>query len=138
MTMILRLFRKNYLPIAWIILMHILLLMPSGKMPKEEFDLIPNADKLVHFAIYFILTACWVFYLSNQQGLTAKQLTSWTILLPVLAIADGIVVEYLQKLPVIHRDFDWFDALADGIGAIAGTFLARYIVARWGAKEKPL
>lgn len=135
---ILPLFRKNYLPIAWMIIMHILLLMPSGKMPKEEFPLIPNFDKLVHFGIYFALTAAWVFYLSNQAGLKARQLTSWTILLPILAIADGIAVEFLQKLPVIHRDFDWFDALADGIGAISGTFLARYFTARWRAKEKPL
>lgn len=136
--MILRLFRKSYLPIAWIILMHILLLMPSGNMPKEEFDLIPHFDKLVHFAIYFALTAAWVFYLSNQPGLTSRQLATWTILLPVLAIADGIAVEYLQRLPVIHRDFDWFDALADAIGTVAGTMLARYFAATWSAKEKPL
>lgn len=122
----LKIFRTAYLAIAWFIVIHILTLFPFDSNPDTNLNLFPNIDKLVHFGLFFILCFLTGTYFFGKEGLSPKAKNNWFFFIPLLAIIDGISIEFLQKLPAIHRDFEWFDALADAFGAIAGILFAKY------------
>ncbi|ULQ51203.1 VanZ family protein [Flavihumibacter fluvii] len=118
--------RKKFLPYIWLVILHILLLIPMAGSKEQELTFVPQLDKMVHTGLYAILTALWTLMIYQNKSLNKQQKTNWTIVLVILAIGDGIAIEFLQKTPWIHRDFDWFDAVADGIGAISGIFIGKY------------
>ena len=126
----LQILRKKFTPYCWLIIVHILLLMPLEGKHEPEMVFIPMSDKLIHFGLYAILTALWTIFIYQRNSLATQQKFLFTLLLVVLAIVDGIAIEFLQKTPWIHRDFDWFDAFADGVGAVAGIFIGRYLSRR--------
>ncbi|ULQ55090.1 VanZ family protein [Flavihumibacter rivuli] len=127
-----KMLKNGLLAIGWMIGLHFLLLFPGSQFREEPLVLIPNMDKLVHALLYAGLVASICFYLANRYPSQPNKLKKLALLVLVLAIADGIVIEFLQGTPLIHRDFDWYDALADGIGAVAG-----YIFF-WRSKERIL
>lgn len=106
--------------IAWFILIHCAMLFPFHGNPDHSLDLIPDFDKLVHFGMFFGLCLFTGFYLSSREKDWPKA-SGWIVFLPIIASLDGLAVEFLQKLPVIHRDFEWLDALADTLGSFFGT-----------------
>jgi VanZ family protein len=136
--MIQKIFRNKYLPIAWLVLVHILLLMPLEGSHERKLELIANFDKLIHFGLYGVLTTAWVVYFLRAKSFSKTQKIIFSVALLLIAIGDGIAIEFLQKTPLIHRDFDWNDALADGLGAVAGIFFGNYLHRKFYAKEKPL
>ena len=113
-------FERRTFPLIWLVLIHLLLLLPGGSFGKEKIELIPHADKIVHFGLYFILVASWVVFFNLKDDLTPHQKRTWNFILVLLAVGDGIMVEFMQASPLIHRDFDWMDAVADSMGAVAG------------------
>jgi hypothetical protein len=127
----LKIFRTAYLAIAWFIVIHVLTLVPFKSNPDTNLNFFPNIDKLVHFGLFFILCFLWGTYFFSKKDLSQQAKNKWFFILPLLAILDGIGIEFLQKLPVIHRDFEWFDALADGIGAVAGILFAKIIAKKF-------
>ena len=94
---------SKYTAIAWTIIIFILCTLPSEHLP-------PNNDKMSHFIAFAGFTFFWFFHSSRY----------WLIIL--LSAIYGIIIEFWQgSLPEsFHRSFDWFDALADGIGGIIG------------------
>lgn len=74
---------------------------------------IPHLDKLVHFGLWFLLALATrpLFAARGRPGL------AWTVLVPALF---GVAVELIQGLTPA-RSADPFDALADLLGALAGT-----------------
>ncbi len=73
---------------------------------------IPHADKIVHFGIFFILSAL--------IGFEKKILkTSDKIKIILIGTVYGILIEIIQYF-IPWRGFDYFDMLADSIGAICG------------------
>ncbi|GAO41801.1 hypothetical protein FPE01S_01_08150 [Flavihumibacter petaseus NBRC 106054] len=118
--------------------MHILLLFPHQGMPKEDIRLFPHFDKVVHFGFYFLIVFTWCFYLFVNGEYSPRQKRNWGIFITVLAILDGIAVEFLQRSDFIQRDFDWFDALADGIGAICALVAVLLVSPHLPAQKKPL
>jgi len=125
-------FQRRTFPLIWLVLVHILLLLPGNSLPKEKIGLIPHLDKLVHFGLYFVMVAGWALFFNLKTDLTQHQKRNWNIILVLLAIGDGIIIEFMQASPIINRDFDWLDALADGVGAIvgliAGIIFSRYLL----------
>jgi VanZ family protein len=130
---LLQILRKRYFPYLLLIVMHVLLLVPGNKMPDEDIQLIPNFDKLVHFGMYALLTTAWTLLIFQNSSISHRRKIIYTILLLLLAIGDGIAIEFLQKTPLIHRDFDWYDALADGLGAGTGILAGRFFHGRLAA-----
>lgn len=100
--------------------MHFALLLPNRSLDEEKLILFPHFDKLVHFGLYFVLVAAWVVFFNLKSDLTIHQKRNWNIILLLAAIAHGIIIEFLQGSDFINRDFDWYDALADSLGAITG------------------
>lgn len=113
-------FQRRTFPLIVLVFVHFLLLLPGGSFGKEKIELIPHADKIVHFGLYCMMVGSWIVFFNLKSDLNPRQKRTWDFIIVLLAIGDGIIVEFMQASPLIHRDFDWMDALADGIGAIAG------------------
>ncbi len=72
-------------------------------------------DKVIHFAMYFILVGWFV---------QLYQKTSSRIIILAGAILLGMLIEYLQGMTA-YRSFDYFDEIANSIGAMCAFLLAR-------------
>lgn len=102
------LINSKYTAIFWTVLIFILCTIPSENLPDDQ----PN-DKISHFIAFAGFTFFWYFQSSKY------------ILVILIAIIYGIAIEFWQGiLPQnFHRSFDWYDALADGIGGMIGLFI---------------
>ncbi len=99
--------KRPYLAIAYSLFVLGLCVMPSEELPGDV------DDKLAHFIAFAGVSFLWLWASENR------------ILVIALSILFGVAVEFIQgALPVhFHRSFDWYDALADGIGVIIGFLL---------------
>jgi VanZ family protein len=86
-------------------------------LPQAEVPQLGISDKLEHFAAYAGLA------LLGGIGFPRGR---WQVLLPVLLIALGIALEFLQHLAP-GRASEVADALANGLGASAGGALAAIV-----------
>jgi VanZ like family len=111
MKTIIQIIKSKYSAIFWTVLIFVLCTLPSERLP-------PNNDKISHFIAFAAFTFFWFFQSSNYS------------LILLIAAIYGITIEFWQgSLPQdFHRNFDWFDALADGIGGIIG--LPIYLIFR--------
>jgi VanZ family protein len=80
----------------------------------DKFSLIPW-DKAKHFIVFYGLTFLATIALPRSR--------LWKI--GVVLLGFGVAIELLQALPVINRDCDPFDVLADlcGIGFYCGPII---------------
>src|SRR6476620_11226961 len=113
-------FRKKIIPITWLVIVHVLLLMPLKASREEKLIPFEQFDKVIHFGLYAILTPVWTIFINQLDSLSKKQKSGLLIIIVLLAIGDGIAIEFLQKTSFIHRYFHWYDAVADGLGSMAG------------------
>jgi len=107
--LVIRFLEHKYLAFTITLIIFLLCTMPSEQLPKGN-------DKTAHFVVFAGWAFCWQFAFKNYS----KTL--------ILGILYGILIEFWQgSLPVsFHRSFDWYDALADGVGVIIG--LAIYFI----------
>lgn len=89
-----------------------------------------TADKFLHFVILMV----WAF-------LVLESSTIQPMIVVGLGFAFGLLIEVHQEywLPYLipsKRAFEWADALADGLGALAGVTLWRFL--RRSSKKQPL
>jgi VanZ family protein len=105
-----RFLENKYLAFAITLIIFVLCTIPSEQLPKGN-------DKTAHFVAF----AGWAFYWQFAFKNYPKTL--------VLGILYGILIEFWQgSLPVsFHRGFDWYDALADGVGVIIGLVAAFFV-----------
>ncbi len=102
---------KWYLAVYWLCLL-LLTHWPNLSPIRGEPQ---HLDKLVHFTLYCVLSGLAAAAFTSPGSPTAK----WRMLAVLLvAIAFGLVDETTQ--PFTGRDFDWWDWLADILGATTG------------------
>ncbi|KXK36929.1 MAG: VanZ family protein [Saprospiraceae bacterium] len=78
-----------------------------------------GVDKVGHLSFYMVLTFLWSMALRhNKPG---------PVLIMVFAIFFGIAMEYGQLMMFNGRSFDYYDMLANTIGAMIGYKLFKYI-----------
>lgn len=77
-----------------------------------------HVDKLVHFTLYCVLAGLAAATFSTPGSPNAGRRMLAVLL---LAIAFGLVDETTQ--PLTQRDFDWWDWLADILGATTGVLV---------------
>ncbi|MGE3820704.1 MAG: VanZ family protein [Isosphaeraceae bacterium] len=100
-----------------------LILWPKGMLPRSEAGprLLPHADKLIHFSLFCVCSAFWLAAGGRRFA--------------TLVLAGGLVLavgtELLQGMPIIQRDPDPLDALADTVGLIAA------MLVWWPFRERP-
>ena len=115
--------RYNILSILWAIFILVLCLMPGRHLPRIP---IYEFDKIVHFTFYFVL-ALMMYYGWKKQDLFLSLHHSMITKIIIITSSYGFIIEIMQELFTADRHFDIFDALANSIGAVAGSFLAIYI-----------
>lgn len=73
-------------------------------------------DKLIHFLVYAVLAS--LFYLSLFHSDVQQRTVFWALLLTIVV---GALDEYLQSFTIM-RNSNFFDLLADGFGAVMGSY----------------
>jgi hypothetical protein len=125
---------RPYAPaIAWGIFIFVLSVWPGKDFPQLDWGDLLSVDKLVHITFYALLTGLilrgYLLNIKNQQPTTNGDSTTinapnqskmWLIVVYVAlsCTAYGWLLEWIQKTFCQDRMFDWFDGLANTIGAI--------------------
>jgi len=109
MKQLLNILQSKYPAVIWTIIIFILCTIPSQHIPTSQ----TLSDKANHFIAFAGFTFFWLFPYSKPLTIT------------FIGIIYGIIIEFWQAiLPVyFHRGFEWYDALADGLGSIIGYIL---------------
>lgn len=107
--------------IIWTIVIFVLLSM-NGQTIKENsgiFDF-EGADKIVHFFLFFLYSALWIIF-----GINKTSSTQFLYLIVIITGSGyGLVMEYYQEF-FTNREFSYWDAAADTLGTVTGTFLVK-------------
>jgi VanZ family protein len=103
---------------------------PRQLLPREK--LLFSRDKLLHFSAYagltfLLLNAVRLRRLWPPAGAQAAFVLAAVVCL-VVSIS-GLVDEITQ--PLVGRDFEWYDWLADSSGAICGAVLSSIMLRRY-------
>ena len=76
---------------------------------------VSHGDKIFHFLAYCVFTLLWVYTFILKFKWTKKK----AILVAVIvAMLYGILIEVLQGTVTTVRSFDYYDALANSLGAL--------------------
>lgn len=121
-------FHHIFYPIAWTIIVLILLTLPGSMLPQEKAFSIPNFDKLVHMGLFGGFVLLWSIYF-NKKVTNQKKLLVIFFRIFIIGGVYGATTEFIQRY-IPSRDFDIADILADVAGAaiaygIANIFLSR-------------
>ena len=114
--MINRILSRPYAAIAWTILIQVLLCLPGSTLPSGGMFDIPQLDKIIHIILFGGLTGLWCYYF-YLKGKPARQLKTVFFVVYLLASANGIIMEYIQRDYIPNRSFDPADIIADVIAA---------------------
>ena len=106
-------YRKIWLLLGTVYII-IIFLASLTKVPETQIEL-GHTDKLVHFALYFILVG-WFIQLYEKN--------SSRLFILLFAILLGLLIEFLQGM-TSYRSFDYLDEVANSIGALCAFFLAQ-------------
>jgi VanZ family protein len=82
-------------------------------------------DKLVHIFLFAVLVL--LFSLPALKRKVGWPSWALKLLLPLVAVAYGVAVEFIQLQWVPNRGFEWMDVAADAAGAVLGTVLGPFI-----------
>ena len=106
---------KALLAWSWTVVILVLCWIPrmyltsEEKLPKPFF--VPNFDKLVHMGIFAIFAVLWM-----RVGSSSRQ--AWWVLAAGVALA--VITELGQEIPIVNRDCNVADGLADSLGILVG------------------
>lgn len=115
---------KRILKYSWppaivaIIIFYLCCLIPQQDIPDVGFEFFIPTDKIVHFLMFFGLAAVASFnYIYDKKGkIIILKLVVFAILIPILY---GGLIEIIQEKYYPERSGDWYDFLADALGALA-------------------
>jgi VanZ family protein len=116
-----KIFTSLWPAILWSALIFVLMILPGNSIPDEGIFSIPHLDKIVHVIIFAGFVWLWVLYFRNNQ----KENKGTVFKIVLVAIAYGVLMEYVQKYFIPNRSFDVFDIVADTIGAIVSALVIR-------------
>lgn len=107
-----------WLAIVYSIAITVLFLMPTSQLPSVG---LAGIDKIVHILIFLFLTILWQLVVFKRRGdrLTTKS----SFLLLVVMIMFGILIEVLQGEVTVSRTGNFYDVLADLLGAVMGVLV---------------
>ena len=105
--------RKYLLTITFSLLILIACFISLGSLPAPPMS---NFDKLVHFAMFFLLGGCVYFENTRyfRHSINIPRIIWGTLIFPVLY---GGLVELIQNYISPYRVGDWGDFFWDTIGA---------------------
>jgi glycopeptide antibiotics resistance protein len=95
-----------------------------GRLGSPVYNIIPNADKLFHMLMYFILT---MVMLTQYRKLTLKP--GNVVWLALGAFIYGVLIEFMQRYLTQSRSFEKLDIFFNLTGIILGVFIY-YVLCR--------
>ncbi len=106
--------------IIWSVIIFLLLAMPPLNINQEKPLELSGLDKTIHFLLFGIMVWLWGYY---QKTISAngKKIVWPLIITTLITTAYGIIMEYVQDW--VGRDFDVWDMVADGAGAVTAFFI---------------
>lgn len=115
---------KNIIKYTWppaivaAIIFYLSCLIPTNDIPEVKLNLFIPTDKIVHFIMYFGLSLVASFnYIFDKNGkIIILKLIVFAVILPILY---GGLIEIIQAEYFVDRSGDWYDFLADALGALA-------------------
>lgn len=114
-----------FVPAAfWFVVTIVLLTLPQNDLPHSSVFYIPYFDKLVHLAMFFLLTTllCFPFVkISTKRSI----ITAVFLKIALYVILYGVIMEFVQKFFTSTRSFDVADILFDSIGSLSGLLVIR-------------
>ncbi len=105
--------KKNILSLLVALIIMYLSLANAKTFNNVPFINIPYFDKVIHFCMFFGLTA--VLFFENRKSLKS---TGSLLLVAFISFLYGVLMEILQTTLTLTRTGDVFDALADLTGVI--------------------
>ncbi|WP_353078293.1 VanZ family protein [Flavobacterium sp.] len=84
-------------------------------MPIIPFE---NIDKIIHFVFYFVFVFLWIMSLKHIS-------LRYFLIVLFIALLLGISIEFLQEKYTKNRAFDWYDIVANALGAITSFILVK-------------
>ncbi|KAF2000464.1 hypothetical protein P154DRAFT_492151 [Amniculicola lignicola CBS 123094] len=72
-----------------------------------------QSDKALHFIAFFLITLCFYWILETSR----RKVVQITFI--AITVVLGFMSEIVQGLLPIHRDFDYYDILANVLGSLA-------------------
>jgi hypothetical protein len=112
---------RSTVAVLWTLVVLVLCLIPGywlNRVEKAPWIWVPNLDKLVHWGLFVVHTILWL-----RVGSTRGRYV-WVVL---GGVALGIGTELGQKLPIVGRDGNRYDALSDICGVLVGLLVARFV-----------
>lgn len=111
-------------------ILYVSIIRAVPEVPQIQFE---GLDKVVHFLMYFALSGVVCFELYRQRYTFQEvKMRLWGLVYP---IAYGGVIELLQENFFPPRTGDWFDWLADALGALTAFFLAKWLLPKYVKPE---
>ena len=129
-------------PPALVTILVVALIAYATLVPKplgdNDIQLFPGFDKLVHFIMFAVLSMALAFDYGRSKGDYAKIKISRSALavMAFLSALTGGAVEVAQGAMDAGRSADWYDFVADSLGAVAGVAVFAFAVRRLGLDEK--
>jgi len=111
-----KLFGYILVPLAWTVLMQVLFCLPGSSLPDVDKFSIPNLDKYVHIFLFGVFVALWCYYFYGK-GKSPKILKTIFFGVYLVAVFNGVLMEYIQLYYISGRSFDKGDIIADMMGA---------------------
>lgn len=111
-----------YTPIAWTVLILVLLCLPGSTIEELDAPRIPYLDKYVHFLLFAAYCGLWNFYLICKRY-SPGRLKKWYLQIFLTGVIYGALLEVIQYYFVPDRSFDLEDIAADAAGAVAAYLL---------------
>ena len=112
--------------ILWAIFIFVLTVFPTDHIPEDPgWDI--SADKLVHFALFCILTLLLFYGRSlSTKSIIKPQIAS----LLAFSALFGLLMEVVQ-LYIPYRSFSWLDFIADSLGVVVGYLIFKMTSSRY-------
>jgi len=95
--------------LLWTLAIIIACTWPGQSLPDSP---VVGFDKVVHIGMFVGWSFLWMM-------LFPRKITA----IFLIGIFFGILLEFYQQLLPFDRSFDWWDALADGVGTLLGTLI---------------
>jgi VanZ family protein len=110
--------------IIWVCIVLFLSLSSIDNLPHPSWLMFPHVDKVVHFIMYFIF-ALLLIHDSQHYGKIRLKHRQIILISVLIVISWGGFLEILQQMPSIRRSCDFFDFLANAVGAVVAAVLYR-------------
>ena len=102
-----------WIALCWTGVVLFFCLAPSNDIPAVN---IHNLDKLVHAFFHFVFTILWFLFFKKQ--VKKKNQLKLLVVAVVFSVLFGIGIEILQDQFTTSRNGDFFDVLANFMGAV--------------------